>query len=866
MTNRAPSAPQRGSRVAKWVGVTVAGVVGGLLFFGYSSELYLKKKIEAKAGAVALKVSWSKTRWGLGEACLDNVRWRHARVDVHGSAQSLCVSARWRWAWPPVRPEHVSVRHPKVVAPLSWLLASSEGQREDLRASGARPRRPEVSDRDLLTRLTGALPIDLDVIGGSLWLTQRGESVASFALQLNWRPLSDPSSPLAQLTGQARLRGIELPFDLRGTLDRHAVRLSAPRSSWRLPVGRHQLQLNGLSVGLMDRSLRLHKLGLRIDGLGVAELEASINPAQGVAQLGPGRITVEDPSATRALKRELNVIRERLEGYGSALGLTALASGTTSLPQRAPQQVGRLPALGRWRVLASELEVEGLSLSTGQAPLTLEDLMVSAEGARLAMTQPAQGDQPKTSARACLGEGCLNPLSSALWRVELHNLSVDGVARRIQEVHGQEGTLSRRLRALSDRVDGLLSLQLSGRALDLNLERLEELSVSLTRGALSLSEQEPPLQLPELQVVIPRRPSSDELPFTLFVGDSGEDRAELKGSIRAGGLDALSPELPSLNVQMRLSPLPCQRALALIPRGALGSIEQLSATGVLRPELTLSYHQGRVDFKLKRLLRSCTFHELRFHQRASQEGRVRIRGRRASGHDVLWLQEPFIFEVDPALTGGAKVQVGPGTASFVRLSELPSYVAGAMYLTEEMGFWTGGAISPSLIKNAINTNLSKGRFVYGGSTITQQLVKNLFLSRDKLLTRKLQEALIGARVIDAVGKERILELYLNCIEFGPGVFGIQSAARYYFQKDARALSPQQAVFLAMLKVSPARGARWRRRGSSPTFTWWRARSVEVFKRLVDKGLLSAKQAKGQAPFILKWDANGAYIGAEPLEL
>ena len=837
-----------------------------MLIFGYSSELYLKKKVENKAKAIGLQVSWSKTAWGLGEACLDNVRWRHDRVELHGSAQSLCVSARWRWTWPPVRPEHVTLDHPKVVAPLEWLFASREGHREGLRVSGAQAHATELPNGELLDRLTSALPVDLDITEGSLWLTERGESVASFALQLNWRPLSEASSPLAQLTGQARLRGVELPFDLRGTLDRRALRISAPGSSWRLPLGRHQLQLKGLSLGLSTRSLRLHKLGLRLEGHAFTELEASIDFVQGVAQLGPGVITLIDTSWTDKLQRELTGIKDRLQAYRAALSLRAGHTSQPSLPQRAPQEAGRLPDLGRWRVLASGLEVEGLKLSTAPTPLTLDDLMLSVEGARLALSQPAQGDLPQTSASACLGEGCLSALTSALWRVDLRHLSADFVKRHIHEVFDWQPAVVSRISAVSDRVDGLLSLQLSGRALTPSLDSLDELSLSLSRGELKLSAGEPTLELPELQLVLPRSASTDGLPFTLFLGDSTQTRAELGGVMHFGERDGRSLELPNVQVQLRLSPLSCQRALALIPRGALGSIEQLSATGVLRPELTLSYQQGQVDFKLKRLLRSCTFNELRFHQRATQERRVRVRGRRAEGRDVLWLQEPFIFEIDPELTGGAKVQVGPGTASFVRLSELPSYVAGAMYLTEEMGFWTGGAISPSLIKNAINTNLSKGRFVYGGSTITQQLVKNLFLSRDKLLTRKVQEALIGARVIDAIGKERILELYLNCIEFGPGIFGIQSAARYYFQKDARALSPQQAVFLAMLKVSPARGARWRRRGSSPTFTWWRARSVEVFKRLVDKGLLSAKQAEGRAPFVLKWGANGAYLGAEPLEL
>jgi len=181
-----------------------------------------------------------------------------------------------------------------------------------------------------------------------------------------------------------------------------------------------------------------------------------------------------------------------------------------------------------------------------------------------------------------------------------------------------------------------------------------------------------------------------------------------------------------------------------------------------------------------------------------------------------------------------------------------------------MGFWTGGAISPTLIERALNTNLRERRFVYGGSTVTQQLVKNLFLSRDKRIDRKVQEAIIAGRVIDTVSKQRILELYLNCIEFAPGVYGISSAAQYYFQKDPRALSPREAVFLAMLKVAPSRGPSWIKRGRSPTFTWWKQRSVDVFDRLLKKGLISSREAKGAAPFLLTW-RKGKYRGASALK-
>ena len=99
------------------------------------------------------------------------------------------------------------------------------------------------------------------------------------------------------------------------------------------------------------------------------------------------------------------------------------------------------------------------------------------------------------------------------------------------------------------------------------------------------------------------------------------------------------------------------------------------------------------------------------------------------------------------------------------------------------------------------------------------------------------------------------------IEFGPNVYGIQAAAQYYFQKDASLLSPEESIFLAMLKVAPHRGPKWIKRGKSPTFTWWKSRTVQIFDRLVKEGLVTERRAKGAAPFVLKW-SDGEYLGAE----
>lgn len=106
------------------------------------------------------------------------------------------------------------------------------------------------------------------------------------------------------------------------------------------------------------------------------------------------------------------------------------------------------------------------------------------------------------------------------------------------------------------------------------------------------------------------------------------------------------------------------------------------------------------------------------------------------------------------------------------------------------------------IERAMEKNRKKGRVVAGGSTITQQLAKNLFLSPTRSYTRKLQEAVITVLLEAMLDKRRILELYLNVIEWGNGVFGAEAAARHYFGVGAAQLSLEQAARLAAMAPNP----------------------------------------------------------------
>ncbi len=126
----------------------------------------------------------------------------------------------------------------------------------------------------------------------------------------------------------------------------------------------------------------------------------------------------------------------------------------------------------------------------------------------------------------------------------------------------------------------------------------------------------------------------------------------------------------------------------------------------------------------------------------------------------------------------------------------------AVLVAEDSAFWTHAGIDFDQLKESMETNFERMEFVRGGSTITQQLAKNLYLSPSKNPVRKLREFMIARALEAELTKQRILELYLNVIEWGDGIYGAEAAARSYFHKPAADLSPSEAALLAAAIINP----------------------------------------------------------------
>jgi monofunctional biosynthetic peptidoglycan transglycosylase len=150
---------------------------------------------------------------------------------------------------------------------------------------------------------------------------------------------------------------------------------------------------------------------------------------------------------------------------------------------------------------------------------------------------------------------------------------------------------------------------------------------------------------------------------------------------------------------------------------------------------------------------------------------------------------------------------------WVPFNRIPKLLKDTIRVTEDAAFYQHQGLDLNELKAAIKKNWQKGKYVRGASTISQQLAKNLYLTTDKSILRKIKEFFITRRLEKRLSKNRIFDLYLNVIEFGPGIFGVQAAAQHFFAKDVSQLDIEEMVRLTAvipkpLKETPTRNSSW----------------------------------------------------------
>src|SRR4030095_2591320 len=173
----------------------------------------------------------------------------------------------------------------------------------------------------------------------------------------------------------------------------------------------------------------------------------------------------------------------------------------------------------------------------------------------------------------------------------------------------------------------------------------------------------------------------------------------------------------------------------------------------------------------------------------------------------------------------------------VPLAQIPQSLRDAILATEDRRFYSHWGIDPIGVARAVVQNYRRGRIVEGGSTITQQLTKVLFLTPDKSLERKLKEAVLALELERRYSKDRILEMYLNQVYFGHGSYGVEAAARTFFGKPVSELGVKESALIAGLPRAPTNYSPFDRGDAAK-----RRREV-VLRRMVDFGVLKDEEAK-----------------------
>jgi len=174
--------------------------------------------------------------------------------------------------------------------------------------------------------------------------------------------------------------------------------------------------------------------------------------------------------------------------------------------------------------------------------------------------------------------------------------------------------------------------------------------------------------------------------------------------------------------------------------------------------------------------------------------------------DIRGVEKGVMIQVQGKGKNKIERFVSPLSGDFVFSSKLPRHVTGAIIVSEDEDFYSHNGISMDEILQAVQFDIKYRTLKHGGSTITQQVVKNVYLSGERKFSRKIIEAITALRLEKKLSKKQILDYYINIAEFGSGIYGIGQASEYYFNKTPEELTPREAAMLAVTLPKPkARG-------------------------------------------------------------
>jgi hypothetical protein len=263
-----------------------------------------------------------------------------------------------------------------------------------------------------------------------------------------------------------------------------------------------------------------------------------------------------------------------------------------------------------------------------------------------------------------------------------------------------------------------------------------------------------------------------------------------------------------------------------LPRGLFGTLDGIRVSGMLSYHLLFDADLARID-------------NLVFESSAQTRNfKILSYGKT----DLSLMSDPFMHRV---FDGGKKVrdmEVGPASTNFTPIGKLPKNLLQAVLVAEDYSFYTHKGFYDEAFVRSWKENLKARQFIRGASTLSMQVVKNVFLGHSKLISRKLEEIMIVWLIENnrLTSKSRMMEVYLNIIEWGPNVYGITEASRYYFIKEPSALTLSECIFLAYIIPSPKK-LKDNFHGMRPKMQYYEFFD-DTIKRMKRRGAISSYEA------------------------
>lgn len=226
-----------------------------------------------------------------------------------------------------------------------------------------------------------------------------------------------------------------------------------------------------------------------------------------------------------------------------------------------------------------------------------------------------------------------------------------------------------------------------------------------------------------------------------------------------------------------------------IPEGLMPTISGLQVSGDMSYHLALSFDMNNLD-------------SLQFSVNAKKYPDFKIK--KYGNVNLTYPNDTFTYNAYLEGKLMRRIALNDRNPNFVKYKDVPEEVINCILYSEDPSFFRHRGFLESATKESLIKNLKEKRFARGGSTISMQLVKNLFLNQNKNLMRKAEEAILVWLIEqnNLIPKERMLEIYVNVIEWGPNVYGLTEASRYYFDKSPSRLTPEEAIYLAMIIPRP----------------------------------------------------------------